>query len=137
MRKKDRSHGTGHHHHRCCCARKRGGKRNLSRSFCCVNRKKKVQVSLDRRPSISETHFRTTMTEASRAPRTSLAEVSVKGEFMRIASAHRNWITADGPFTPDAGRYRCFPLSFTPNKTINKREIEERERERKERKKKA
>lgn len=30
------------------------------------------------------------------------------GEFKRAASNIRNWITADGPFTPDAGRYHLY-----------------------------
>ncbi|MDJ0640473.1 MAG: glutathione S-transferase C-terminal domain-containing protein [Paracoccaceae bacterium] len=30
------------------------------------------------------------------------------GAFKRAASTIRNWITADGPFTPDAGRYHLY-----------------------------
>jgi putative glutathione S-transferase len=30
------------------------------------------------------------------------------GEFKRAATTIRNWITAVGPFTPDAGRYHLY-----------------------------
>ena len=30
------------------------------------------------------------------------------GAFKRAASTIRNWITTDGPFTPDAGRYHLY-----------------------------
>ncbi|XP_072178402.1 glutathionyl-hydroquinone reductase YqjG-like [Diadema setosum] len=35
-------------------------------------------------------------------------DISKKGEFKRKPSAFRNWITADGPFQPAAGRYHLY-----------------------------
>ncbi|MGR3614794.1 MAG: glutathione S-transferase family protein [Paracoccaceae bacterium] len=35
-------------------------------------------------------------------------DTTAGGEFKRSASTIRNWITADGPFTPDPGRYHLF-----------------------------